>query len=402
MFLAASVAALTGSSAQADSVRSAEWPLDSHHFQADKVWQLSRGGGITVAVVDSGVAASHPDLAGQVLPGTSLLGDGGDGRTDTSGDSHGTSIAGIIAATGGPAPGTGLTGLAPDAKILPVRVAQGSQVSPSTLAQGIVWAADHGARVINISIGSPSPDPLLRQAVTYALRKDIVLVASAGNQGESDNPALYPAAFPGVVSVSGIDQNGQFWKPSESGTGITLAAPAEEIYSANDQGQYVNASGTSYAAAYVSASAALVRARYPQLTNGQVIRRLITTTDGHHNQPDPKTGYGRLNPLAALTARVDTADTGNPLLHPAPNPPVPTGHSPSLALALAALGVTGLAAMAVVLMWRRKRRTTGNTPTPEDRPLNKIKHPHRPSARPSAAARQGGSRPRNQPNRRHR
>lgn len=388
-FLAPAAVMLVGAPAQAESVRAAEWPLNEQHFQADKIWQLSRGSGITVAVIDSGVSADHPDLAGQVLAGTSLIGDGGDGRTDTSGDSHGTAIAGIIAATGGPAPGTGMTGLAPEAKILPVRVAQGAQISPSALAQGIVWATDHGAKIINTSMGSPSPDPLLRQAITYALSKDIIVVASAGNQGKSDNSPLYPAAFPGVISVSGIDQNGEFWEPSESGTGITIAAPATEIYSTNDQGQYVNASGTSYAAAYVSATAALIRSRYPQLTNGQVIRRLIATTSDRHNRPDPKFGYGKLNPLAALTATVDTTDTQNPLLHAPSSAPMSADHSTTWAIA-AALGVT--AAAAIVLVRRRRLRTPESTTAAQKPAPGTRRHPNRQNAGTRNTAR-----PRKQP-----
>lgn len=354
-FLVVAAALMAAPAARADPVRTAEWPLDAHHYPADAIWQISRGTGVAVAVIDSGVAADHPDLVGQVLSGTSLLGDGGDGRTDTSGDSHGTAIAGIIAGTGGPPPGNGMIGLAPGAKILPVRVAPGGQVSPSTLAQGIVWAADHGAKVINTSLGSPNPDPLLRQAVTYALSKDAVLVASAGNQGESDNAPMYPAAFPGVMSVSGIIQDGSFWKPSESGAGITIAAPAGDIYSTNDQREYVHADGTSYAAAYVSAAAALIRAHWPHLPANQVIKRLIATTDEHHDQPDPYLGYGKLNPLAALKATVDTAGSDNPLLHPNTQAAKPQRQVPLISLALMALAITA-AATTTALIRRRNRR----------------------------------------------
>ncbi|MFD5464832.1 type VII secretion-associated serine protease mycosin [Kitasatospora sp. NPDC127059] len=305
---------VTGTPASnAESIRSSEWPLDAEHFKADRVWSISRGAGTTVAVVDSGVSGSHPDLAGQVLPGSSLIGDGDDGRTDTSGDSHGTAIAGIIAGTGGPDPGEGMTGLAPAAKILPVRVGTGNQVSAPLVARGIVWAADHGAQVINVSLGAPDPDPLLKQAVTYAMGKDAVIVASAGNEGDRGNPPMYPAAFPGVVSVSGVDESGGFWKASESGRGVVVAAPAADIYSTNNQGRYVKADGTSYAAAYVSATAALIRSVHPDLTAGQVIRRLITTTVERNNRPDSKIGYGRIDPISALSSSVD-GEPENPLL----------------------------------------------------------------------------------------
>jgi type VII secretion-associated serine protease mycosin len=340
-------------SSYADTIRSAEWPLDNEHFQADQVWAISRGTGVTVSVIDSGVAANHPDLTGQVLAGTSLLGDGGDGRTDTSGDSHGTAIAGIIAGTGGPAPHTGMFGLAPEAKILPVRVAPDGQVTPSLLAQGIAWAADHGAQVINVSMGSPTPDPLLHQAVNYALSKNIVLVASAGNQGQAGNAPMYPAAFPGVISVSGIDESGAFWAPSESGRGIILAAPATDLYSTNDQDQYVHADGTSYAAAYVSATAALIRSHEPRLSAGQVIRRIISSTAKPHSHPDAKLGYGELNPLAALTSSTAPGSQENPLL----KPPAPQQHASGYAIPVAIVVACALLAGIAVLTLKRCWRT---------------------------------------------
>ncbi|MFC5646980.1 type VII secretion-associated serine protease mycosin [Kitasatospora cinereorecta] len=344
-----------------DSVRSGEWPLDAQHFAADKVWATSRGTGVIVAVVDSGVSATHPDLSDQVLAGTSLLGDGGDGRTDTSSDSHGTAIAGIIAGTGGTA-GSGMTGLAPQAKILPVKVSTGAQVAPSAVAQGIVWAADHGAQVINVSMGTATPDPLLKQAVTYAMRKNAVLVASAGNQGSEGNPAMYPAAFPGVVSVSGINSDGSFWTASESGNGVTLAAPASDIYSTNDLDEYVHAEGTSYSAAYVSATAALIRSRWPDLTEGQVVQRLIATTRNHRNQPDAQLGYGALDPLAAITADVRTTGADNPLLNRVGSQ---TAHgatsSPDPLWAAAGVCAVLLGGSASIFALRRRRRQAGRT-----------------------------------------
>ncbi|MCG6499940.1 type VII secretion-associated serine protease mycosin [Kitasatospora sp. A2-31] len=343
------------SASHAESIRAGEWPLDSGHFRADEIWATSRGSGTTVAVVDSGVAADHPDLAGRVLPGVSLLGDGGDGRTDTSGDSHGTAIAGIIAAGGGPAPGDGMTGLAPEAKILPVRVGPGGQISASAVARGIVWAADHGAQVINISVGSPDPDPLLRQAVSYAMERDAVVVASAGNDGDRGNPAMYPAAFPGVVSVSGVDSAGVFWPSSESGPGIVVAAPAVGILSTNDQGSYVNADGTSYAAAYVSATAALIRSSHPELSAGQVIHRLITSTIERLDRPDAKLGYGRLDPLAALTGVQDAAGRENPLLRPRGAEPSASSFPTVPVAAVAAGSVLAVSAVVLVrLRWRRR------------------------------------------------
>ncbi|MEV5943427.1 type VII secretion-associated serine protease mycosin [Streptomyces sp. NPDC051994] len=360
--IATAIALLITPAAHADdTVRSSEWPLDSDHFRAGDIWKLTRGDGVTVAVIDSGVAADHPDLAGRVLPGTSLLGDRSGGNSDTSSDSHGTAIAGIIAATGASQHGTGMTGLAPKAEILPVRVTAGGSVTPGLLAQAITWAADHGASVINVSIGTTEPDALLHQAVTYALRKNVVVVASAGNNGLDGNEPMYPAAFPGVVSVSGVDQNGDFWENSERGHGTTVAAPAADIASTNDQGHYVNADGTSYAAAYVSAAVALVRSRYPHLTSGQVIRRLTATAHRHHDAPDQQVGYGEIDPLGALTTTMDPGDAANPLLSAASA----SSSQPHVVWRL--VGLTGaataiFAAAAWLLLVRKRRAVAGPAP----------------------------------------
>ncbi len=317
--LGAALAGLWGlaacSPAHAVAIRQAEWPLTQFH--ANRIWHISRGQGVTVAVIDSGVDAAHRDLKGQVLQGAGFIGDSKDkGQADISADSHGTAIAGIIAGAGQANHGNGMTGLAPKSKVLPVRVTTNGTAEPTALAEGIKYAADHHAQVINISSGMTTPDPLLREAVRYALGKDAVIVASAGNEGQDGNPAMYPAAFPGVIDVTGTDSDQKFWPHSESGPHSTLAAPAVDIYSTNNHGQYLKADGTSFAAAYVSAAAALVRSAFPQLSAGQTIRRLINTArppggSSHHDQY----GYGLIDPLAALRAPASTnGSTANPLL----------------------------------------------------------------------------------------
>ncbi|MGW8329914.1 S8 family serine peptidase [Streptomyces sp. NPDC055897] len=345
--------------AAAAVIRQQEWPLDAQHFDAPAIWQLTRGQGITVAVVDSGVDATHPDLTGQVLRGTGFIGDPNDtGQSDISADSHGTAIGGIIAGTGAAQSGTGMIGLAPKAKILPVRVGAQGAVTPVSLAQGIKYAADHHAQVINISLATPTPDPLLREAVDYALGKDAVLVAAAGNSGQDGNPLMYPAAFPGVINVTGTDQQDRFWPVSESSSHSTLAAPSTNIYSTNNQGQYVQAEGTSYGAAYVSAAAALVRSAHPGLAACQIIQRLIASArlpDGH-SAHDKQYGYGIANPLAAIQSTAAAPGGTNPLLAD------PAVRSPGTRLwGMVAISVTGglalaIVGMAVLLRRRRKRR----------------------------------------------
>ncbi|MGW4692194.1 S8 family serine peptidase [Kitasatospora cineracea] len=385
--LAALLAAITAPAAAGAPVRPREWPLDQAHFRAEQVWSLSRGGGVTVAVVDSGVDATHPDLADRVLTGTDEIGDPADGgRVDASADSHGTAIAGIIAGSGAAENGQGMAGLAPDARILPVRVAAGATAEPAALARGIVWAADHGAAVINVSLGTTVPNPVLRKAVEYAQEKDAVIVASAGNDGTDGNPKIYPASFPGVVSVSGTDENNAFWEKSESGPGITIGAPATGIYSTNDHGQYLVADGTSYAAAYVSATLALVRAQHPDYTGGQAVRRLIDSTRGHRDRPDPQTGYGLLDPLAALgpVTRAPAAD--NPLLHP-PAPATAAASGPSTWVVIAATTAPALALAAAALVWWRRRTARDRTATglPETRTTTTPARPIRPTRRKSGA-----------------
>ncbi|OIK24208.1 type VII secretion-associated serine protease mycosin [Streptomyces malaysiense] len=350
-------------SAEAVVIRQAEWPLKQ--FQAEKVWRISEGQGVTVAVIDSGVDSAHPDLKGQVLQGAGFIGDPRDnGQSDISGDSHGTAIAGIIAGTGKANAGNGMTGLAPKSKVLPVRVTTNGTAEPTAIAEGIKYAADHHAQVINISIGTTTPDPLLREAITYALGKDTVIVASAGNDGQNGNPPMYPAAFPGVIDVTGTDSSRHFWPVSESGPQSTLAAPATDIYSANDRGQYVRADGTSYAAGYVSAAAALVRSAFPHLSAGQTIRRLINTASrpggsGH----DDQYGYGLIDPLAALHApAADDGGAANPLLSADPlGKHTSTGVGPVTVIALSGAAVALTSASAWTVVRRRRKRSAKKT-----------------------------------------
>ncbi|WP_416482163.1 type VII secretion-associated serine protease mycosin [Streptomyces sp. CL12] len=339
-------------------IRQAEWPLKQ--FQAEKVWRISQGQGVTVAVIDSGVDSAHPDLKGQVLQGAGFIGDPRDnGQSDISGDSHGTAIAGIIVGTGKGNAGNGMAGLAPKSKVLPVRVTMNGTAEPTAIAEGIKYAADHHAQVINISIGTTTPDPLLREAVTYALSKDTVIVASAGNDGQNGNPPMYPAAFPGVIDVTGTDPTGHFWPVSESGPQSKLAAPAVGIYSTNNRDEYVRAEGTSYAAGYVSAAAALVRSAFPHLSAGQTVRRLISTAvrsggRGH----DDQYGYGLIDPLAALRASATVnGSAASPLLSADPlGKHANTGTERATLIALGGVTVVLIFASTWFVVWRRSNR----------------------------------------------
>ena len=187
--------------AAADQTRSAQWQLNA--LDAKDAWKVSTGSGVIVAVLDSGVDAGHPDLAGQVLPGVDLV-DGGDGRVDPVG--HGTTVAGLIA--GRADDNAGVAGIAPGAKILPVRVLDklNKYDDPAVIAKGMRWAVDHGAKVLNLSLGGALRSDAIAEALRYAAAHDVVVVACTGNVATdpSIHEVWYPAREPGVVAVAGL------------------------------------------------------------------------------------------------------------------------------------------------------------------------------------------------------
>jgi type VII secretion-associated serine protease mycosin len=313
------------SPAHADWVRNDQWQLGA--LNAVAAWRQSNGDGVTVAVVDSGVDARHPDLVGQVLPGIDLVDGDGDGRRDPVG--HGTTVASLIA---GDNDKNGVVGIAPNAKILPVRVLdrQNRYEDAAVVARGIQWAVDHGADVINLSLGGMAYSEALAQAVTYAANNDVVIVACTGNvtQTVGDREIWYPARQAGVVAVTGLrdpvpnagwfDRNSvvsedPLWSGSLTGSSTVLSAPAVNLLGARPEG-YWRVQGTSFAAPLVAGAAALVRAKYRGMNAANVINRLIrTANDLGAPGRDDRYGYGEVNPLAALTADVSAVD-GNPLI----------------------------------------------------------------------------------------
>ncbi|WP_244187891.1 type VII secretion-associated serine protease mycosin [Streptomyces regalis] len=308
----------TAPTASADYVRDQQWALNA--FAADDVWAESQGQGVTVAVVDSGVDASHPDLSGQVLKGKDFTG-GGNAQEDIIG--HGTKMASIIAGHGhGSGNDDGVIGLAPKAKILPLRTLQTREDRnlDETWGAAVRYAVDQGATVINLSFGNDGGGKTLsagRDAIAYAQAHDVVVVAASGN--EASVAVSEPAALPGVVSVGAVDQDANLWTDSNTGKGLTLTAPGVKIVGANKtmSNGYGESSGTSEATAYVSAAAALVRSKHPDLTAGQVINRLIkTATFAHHKglkAPDEEYGYGIVRPYSALTMDIPAGSKKNPL-----------------------------------------------------------------------------------------
>ncbi|MFE3036647.1 type VII secretion-associated serine protease mycosin [Streptomyces canus] len=315
--------------ASADQTRRDQWALDA--LQAEPVWKISKGKGVTVAVIDDGVNAEHQDLEGNVLQGKDFI--DGDNDASPADDDHGTGMASIIAGHGHGAGGAdGVMGLAPEAKILPIRV---NLDDGSGFSDEIRYAVDRGARVINISMtlvdtqyeNSASPADLA--AINYALNKNVLVVAGAGNDGIGpDLP--FPANAPGVVAVGGVDKSGRYWANSNYGPEVMLTAPATRIVTAGAPGNRLRiGDGTSDSTAFVSAAAALLRSKFPDLTAGQVANRLVKTavlpaSAKGLSLPDDKYGYGTIRPLAALTEDIPAGSKFGPLA-------VPGSHSPSAA-----------------------------------------------------------------------
>jgi serine protease len=293
-----------------DSVREQQWHLKT--LDVPGAWVYADGAGITVAVIDSGVDATHPDLQGQVLPGLDLVDPKGDGDTDLVG--HGTTVAALIAGRGDD--NAGVIGIAPKAKILPVRVLneENRYNDAIIVAKGVRWAVDHGARVINLSLGGNGSSPALAAALDYAFAKDVVVVACTGNvSASSTDDVWYPAREPGVIAVAGMERDGDLlWSGSITGKETVVTAPATDLVGARPGG-YWKVQGTSFAAPMVAGTAALIRSRWPSMPAGEVINRIIKTAkDRGAPGRDPVYGFGLVDPTGALTAQVP-AVFDNPL-----------------------------------------------------------------------------------------
>lgn len=279
------------------------WALK--HLGVPQAWSLSSGFGVIVAVLDSGVSASHPAFEGQVVPGWNFVHGNDDTRDDAG---HGTFNAGIIAAHRGP---DHIAGVAPGVKILPIKIldSQGAG-STANFADGIVYAVDHGAKVINISASGVMNSQPLTDAVRYAEDHGAVVVASAGNQANGD--MNYPAAYPSVLAVTASGPDDSVAAFSSFGPFVDLAAPGVNISSTwwepTKGDTYLTASGTSAATAYVSGVAALIMGARPDLPPAQV-RQLLTETAVDIGQPgiDASSGFGRL--AAYIATRVSVPVT---------------------------------------------------------------------------------------------
>ncbi|WP_367123978.1 S8 family serine peptidase [Streptomyces phytohabitans] len=318
-----------------------QWYLDA--MQAEEMWKVSTGEGITVAVVDSGVRDDTAALNGKVLPGKDVSGEPGGVNDDPEG--HGTSMAELIAGSG---KNGGIKGLAPGAKIIPFRVqtlAPGEEVDWSKeetggADKGILAAAKSPAQIINVSIASDIYDPASEEAIKYATKKGKLVFVGAGNDGDGKNARTYPATFDEAVAVAAVDKSAKAAKFSQHGDYIDLAAPGTDIpgWCRGQFDQYCQGlTGTSASTAFASASAALIWSKHKDWTGNQVLRVMLQTAgraDKNAHGSSKYIGYGTVRPSRVLLK--GEGDPGDPdkfplaLKYPLESPsptPSPAGES---------------------------------------------------------------------------
>jgi type VII secretion-associated serine protease mycosin len=352
-----------GCPAQPGIVAPAAAPWAQQELGFASVWKRTRGAGVTVAVVDSGVDA-NPQFGDRVIPGPDLVAGTKPGippGADCVG--HGTAVASIIAAA--PVPGVRFTGVAPAARILSVKISGTEAFPTSVTPQGIMDAVQFGADVINLSLATPDDVQALRNAVGYALRHNVVVVAAAGNDvqqastdGEEGTGPFYPAAYPGVLAVGAVGPGGVLAGFSDRYTPVAVTAPGVNVTSAYP-GTFPAAydpvqNGTSFAAAFVSGVVALVRSAHPGLNAAQVVARIEATA---HGPAGPGTGHGMVDPVRAVTAVLpaEQASAAGSQASAAPS-----GSSARTVAVAAIAGSFGLVVVVVTaVLFIRRRPETG-------------------------------------------
>lgn len=306
-------------SASADPIRDRQYWLNDYGFT--RAWQISEGEGVKVAVIDTGIDTSHPALAGVVVAGTDVSGLGSsNGQTPVGQNSyHGTMVASILAGRGNLSDrSTGVLGTAPRAELLSVSMAFGVDgVNTDTqIADGIIWAVDNGASVINLSLtrNSVSWPQSWDRAFSYAFENDVVIVAAVGNRIDGTEQVSAPATIPGVIAVAGVNKQAVASElSSTSGFTIAVTAPSEDLVAAFPGGEYRLWSGTSGAAPIVSGLVALIRSAYPELDAANVVNRVVSSAlkPGFENYSSSY-GYGLIDAENALLGDFPTVDE-NPL-----------------------------------------------------------------------------------------
>jgi Subtilisin-like serine proteases len=300
-----------------DAVRDRQYWLDEYGIR--DAWSVTRGAGVTIAIIDTGIARGIADLGGAVIGGADFSGRGSaDGQTPVGPQSqHGTLVA-SLAAGRGTGPTSGVIGSAPEASLLAISVGFGATaVDPDRqIADAVIWAVDHGADVINMSLTRNTLDwpESWDEAFLHAAAHDVVVVAAAGNRASGTVEVGAPATMPGVLTVGGVDERGvASWDASSQGITIGVAAPSEELVGVTPAGRYVTWAGTSGATPIVAGAVALVRAAHPDLDAANVIQRIVATArDAGPPGADFTYGFGYLDAYAAVTADVPVVDE-NPM-----------------------------------------------------------------------------------------
>jgi subtilisin family serine protease len=287
-----------------DPVRAQQWALaDIHAYEA---WDITTGGDITIALLDTGVSRSHPDLSGKLLPGHDFYNNDADPSDD---EGHGTYTAGVAAASTDN--GTGVSGICWACKILPVKVlGSRGQGDDATIAAGIRWAVDQGVRIISMSLGGPDDTSVIRDAVEYARDHNVLIIAASGNGQAEGNLPNYPAAYPSVLAVSATNSTDGVTGFSTTGSFVDIAAPGVGLWSTlwlrGEGDTYGVANGTSAACPHVAGAAALALSLRPELTAAQLAEVLEAGADDQGAPgKDPEYGYGRLNLLRTVQIAAD-------------------------------------------------------------------------------------------------
>lgn len=276
-----------------DPVLAKEWHIAK--IGATTAWDLASGAGIVVAVLDTGVQTTHPDLAANIVPGWNAYGNNSNAE-DVNG--HGTAVAGAVAAVGNNA--LGVVGVAYRAKIMPIRITDSSgATSFSIMANGLTWAADHGADVANISFSNVFKSTTMQSAAQYLRNKGGQVVVSANNNGKDEQTANTGT----MITVSATNQNDALASFSSWGAMVDVAAPGDTIQTTLWKSGYGWGSGTSFATPVTSGVVALIMSANPALTPAQIENVLFTrATDLGTSGYDIKFGYGRVNAAAAVQA----------------------------------------------------------------------------------------------------
>jgi subtilisin family serine protease len=344
---AIAVAVIPAGQARADAVRDSQvWVLDALNVQP--AWAVTRGQGVTVAVIDSGVNPAVSDLVGSVVTGPDFSGVHTPEASPHWGV-HGTWMASLIAGHGHGGGSSGIIGVAPQARILSIRVItdsgdpnffayehQPAKRGQHELAEAIRYAVRHRAGVISMSLGYTVQSSVVRRALQDAYDHNVVVVASAGNSGEQagtaatgESPYSFPADYPGVLAVGAVNRQGQPATFSSENLSVQVVAPGSQVPAQGREGGYWWVSGTSPACALTAGVAALIRASYPRLPDAAVISAIASTTSPGSRPAaryNDRLGFGEVNAAAALKAAGRLAAAAKTTAGRPPHGEPPGGH----------------------------------------------------------------------------